>query len=82
MADKLPFGGNGAPSTNNRPKRLLYQQQSWTLPVGGSSITDLEYDLRVGKITQEEYDARVKKSEVAAFAPAKRTAVVNHPRHR
>lgn len=75
MADKLPFGGNGAPSTNNRPRRVLYQQPSWTLPACNADISELEYSLRVGKITEEEYEA-------AALAPAKRTAVVRHPRSR
>jgi hypothetical protein len=81
MADRLPFGG-GSSATPNKPRRMLYQQDSWTLPSCGSNITDLEYDLRVGKITQEEYDAKLAQAEVAALAPAKRTAVRKHPRTR
>jgi hypothetical protein len=79
MADRLPFGG-GSNVTPNKPRRMLYQQPSWTLPSCGANLTDLEYDFRVGKITEEEYEAKKAQLEVAALAPAKRTAVVKHPR--
>jgi hypothetical protein len=87
MADKLPFGG-GSNSTPNRPKRLLHQQPSWTLPVNSSSITSLEYDFRVGKITEEEYQREVSRKataslrEVASLAPSTRKAVIATPRNR
>ena len=80
MLDRLPFGGNNAPSKANSPRRMLYQQASFTLPAGGSHLTALEWDLRVGKITQEEYDAKQK--EVAALNPSKEMAVVMMPRFR
>jgi hypothetical protein len=34
---------------------MRYQQKTFTIPVGLSKLTDLEYDFRVGKITQKEY---------------------------
>jgi hypothetical protein len=80
MSDKLPFGGSSN-TTPNRPKRLLYQQPSWTLPAYEGDITDLEYDLRVGKITEEEF-MEAKKKEVATIDPSKRKAVEKSPRHR
>jgi hypothetical protein len=82
MADRLPFGGSGN-ATPNKPKRMLYQQPSWTLPACKANISDLEYDYRVGKITEEEYmKAKEKESrrEVAALTPATRKAVVTSPR--
>lgn len=79
MSDRMPFGGSGV-SKSNSPKRLLYQQASFTLPAGGSHLTALEWDLRVGKITQEEYDAKQK--EAAALNPSKEMAVVIMPRFR
>lgn len=75
MADKLPYGGN-SPSTT-----MLYLNDSFSLPAFRGSISDLEYDLRVGKITQEQYDAATTR-EVAAVNPSKRTAVRKTPRTR
>jgi hypothetical protein len=74
MADKLPFGGSPN-NTPNKPRRMLYQQSSWTLPASNGKMTDLEYDLRVGKITEAEYKARV--LECAARKPAKQVAMLS-----
>ena len=35
---------------------MKYQSPAFSLPVCSKRISDLEYDLRVGKITQAEYD--------------------------
>jgi hypothetical protein len=81
MADRLPFGG-GSNATPNKPKRMLYQQSSWTLPSCGANLTALDYDYRVGKITEAEYLAAKAKQgrEVAALDPASRKAVVTTPK--
>jgi hypothetical protein len=42
---------------------VKYEQKKFTLPVSDKKLTDLEYDLRVGKITQKEYDLRKKAGE-------------------
>lgn len=39
---------------------MKYQQPAFSLPVCNKPMTDLEYALRVGNITQAEYD-RLKK---------------------
>lgn len=42
---------------------MLYQNRTFTCPTTGKKITDLEYNLRVGNITQEEYDKLVAEKE-------------------
>lgn len=49
---------------------MKYTQPSFTIPVGGSKLTDLEYDLRVGKITQEQYDAITKYESATIKCPS------------
>lgn len=36
---------------------MKYQDKTFTMPVNTKRISDLEYALRVGNITQAEYDA-------------------------
>jgi hypothetical protein len=40
---------------------VKYTQKKFVVLVGAHKMTHLEYDLRVGKITQREYDGLVKK---------------------
>jgi hypothetical protein len=40
---------------------VKYQQKTFTLPVSNQRLTQDLYDLRVGKITQQEYDRRMNK---------------------
>jgi hypothetical protein len=35
---------------------VKYRNKTFMLPVSNQKITQLEYDLRVGKITQQEYN--------------------------
>ena len=63
MSDKLPSFGV-KPRDTSKPKRMLYQQPSWTLPSCGSNISELQYDLAVGRITQEQFDAGRTKKEL------------------
>ena len=35
---------------------MLYQKPNFTLPVATKAMSELEYSLRVGKITEEEYN--------------------------
>jgi hypothetical protein len=37
---------------------MKYLQKTFTLPSGGSKLTDDDYDLAVGKITQKEFERR------------------------
>jgi hypothetical protein len=36
---------------------MKYVNKSFTMPVCGRTMTDLQYDLAVGKITQAQFDA-------------------------
>jgi hypothetical protein len=42
---------------------VKYQQKTFSIPVGNPKLPDLDYDLRVGKITQKEYERLKKKQE-------------------
>lgn len=44
---------------------MKYQNQTFTMPVNTSKITELEYALRVGNITQSEYDEALIIAETA-----------------
>lgn len=43
--------------------RLRYTEPTFTLPTSNKAMTDLEYNLRVGVISQEQYDAEVAKQK-------------------
>jgi hypothetical protein len=43
---------------------VKYRDKTFTLPVSNHKITQLEYDLRVGNITQREFDRLVKQQEM------------------
>ncbi len=38
---------------------MKYQETTFTIPVSHQQLSEDEYDLRVGKITQQEYNRRV-----------------------
>jgi hypothetical protein len=81
MADRLP--SFGVPQRDHsKPQKMLYTQKTWTLPSGGSHLTADEWDLRVGNISQAEFDARRKHREVAALSPAQERAMIAAPRSR
>lgn len=81
MSDKLPSFGLGRPRDCSKPKRMLYQQPSFTLPAS-QNCDQLRWDLAMGYITEDEYNAMVKQREVAAVKPAQERAVVTTPSHR
>jgi hypothetical protein len=45
---------------------VKYQQTTFTLPVSNQRLTQDLYDLRVGKITQQEYESRQKQGRKKA----------------
>lgn len=50
--------------------RLRYTEPTFTLPATNKAMTDLEYNLRVGAISQEQYDAEVTKQQATTSPQA------------
>jgi hypothetical protein len=70
---------------------MLYTRTTFSLPACDSNLSELQYDFQVGRITEAEFkagktrrelDREAKEVEVAAVAPAVRTAVRKTPRSR
>ena len=48
MADRLPSFGT-PPRDASKPKRMLYQQNSWTLPAAPINVSQQEWDRIFGE---------------------------------